>query len=70
MFNIENGEQLTKLYLKSDVVFIAEVIEKFVKVSIEEYDINLLYCVSLPCYTYQIGMKNTDTKLQTVRKKI
>ena len=36
VFDIENGEELTKLYLKSDVSLVADVFEKFVKVSIEE----------------------------------
>ena len=47
-FDNKNGEALTKLYCKSDVSSLAGVIEKFVKVSTEEYGINLLYSVSLP----------------------
>ena len=53
MFGIKNGEELTKLYCKSDVILIADVIEKFIKVSTEEYGLNPLYSVSLPSYTYQ-----------------
>ena len=48
LFNIKNGEELTKLYCKSDVISLADVMEKFVKVSFEEYGIYPLYCVSLP----------------------
>ena len=62
-FNIKNGE-LTEKYLKSDVILLADVFEKFIKISIEEYRINPLYCVSLPGYTWQCGMKHTDIKLQ------
>ena len=43
--------------------------EKFVKVSFEEYGINPLYCVSLPGYTYQCALKYTDIKLQTLQDK-
>ena len=43
--------------------------EKFVKVSFEEYGIYFLYCVSLPGYTYQYCLKYTDTKLQTLQDK-
>ena len=68
-FDIENGEELTELFLKSDVILLADVFEKFFKISIEEYGINLLYCVSLPGYTWQCGMKYTDINLQTLQDK-
>ena len=61
-FNIKNGEQLTNLYSKSDVILLADVFEKFVNVSTEEYKINPLFCVSLPGYTYQCALKYTNTK--------
>ena len=69
LFDLKNGEGLTKLYCKSDVILLADVIEKFVKVSFEEYGINPLYCVSLPGYTYQCALKYTDIKLQTIQDK-
>ena len=69
LFDIKNGEELTKLYCKSDVILLADVIEKLVKVSFEEYGINPLYCVSLPGYTYQCALKYTDIKLQTLQDK-
>ena len=69
LFNIKNGEELTELYLKSDVILLSDVFEKFIKISIEEYGINPLYCVSLPGYTWQCGMKYTDIKLQTLQDK-
>ena len=69
LFNIKDGKQLTKLYCKSDVILLADVIEKFVKVSFEEYGINPLYCVILPGYTYQCALKYTDIKLQTLQDK-
>ena len=69
LFHIKDGEELTKLYCKSDVIFLADVFEKFVKVSTKEYKINPLYCVSLPGYTYQCALKYTDIKLQTLQSK-
>ena len=69
LFDIKNGEELTKLYCKSDVILLADVIEKFVKVSFEEYAINLLYCVSLPGYIYQCALKYIDIKLHTLQDK-
>ena len=57
------------MFCKSDVILLADVFEKFVKVSTEEYRINPLYCVSLPGYTYQSALKYTDIKLQTLQDK-
>ena len=58
IFNIKNGEELTEVYLKSDVLLLACVFEKFIKVSINEFDINPLYSVSLLGYSWQCGKKN------------
>ena len=69
MLDIKNGAELTKLYCKSDVILLADVFEKFIKVSTEEYIINPLYCASLPGYTYQCVLKYTDIKLQTLQDK-
>ena len=68
-FNIKNGEELTQIYLKSDVLLLACVFEKFIKVSVNEFDINPLYCVSLPGYTWQCGLKYTGINLQTLQDK-
>ena len=69
MFIIKNGEKSTELYLKSDVLLLACVLEKFIKVSINEFDINPLYCVSLPAYTWQCRLKYTGINLQTLQDK-
>ena len=68
-FNIKNGKELTELYLKSDVILLADVFEKFIKISVEEYGINPLYCVSLPGYTWQCGLKYTGINLRTLQDK-
>ena len=65
-FNIKNGEELTEIYFKSDVLLLTCVFEKFIKVSVNEFDINPLYCVSLPGYTWQCGLKFTGINLQTL----
>ena len=68
-FNIKNGEELTELYLKSDILLLACVFEKFIKISVNQYDINPLYFVSLPGYTWQCGLKYTGINLQTLQDK-
>ena len=68
-FNIKNGEQLTEIYLKSDVLLLACVFEKFIEISIDQFDINPLYCVSLPGYTWNCVLKYTGINLQTLQDK-
>ena len=43
--------------------------EKFIKESVNEFGINPLYCVSLPGFTWQCGLKYTGIKLQTLQDK-
>ena len=69
LFNFKDGEELIRLYCKSDVILLADVFENFVKVSTEEYGINPLYCVSLLGYTYQCALEYTDIELQTLQVK-
>ena len=69
LFNTKNGEELTEKYLKSDVLLLACVFGKFIKLSVNEYGINPLYCVSLPGYTWQCGLKYTGINLQTLQDK-
>ena len=69
LFDIESGEELTKLYIKSDINLLADDFERFNKKSFEEYGINPQYCVSLPGYTWHCRMKYSDIKLQTLQDK-
>ena len=50
-------------------MLLACVFEKFLPVSIKEFGINSLYCVSLPGYTWQCGLKFTGINLQTLQDK-
>ena len=53
--------------MKSDVLLLVCVFEKFIKVSVNEFGINPLYCVSLPGYTWQCGLKYTGINVQTLQ---
>ena len=44
--------------------------EKFKKVSINEFGINLLHCVGLPGYTWRCGLKYTGINLQTLQDNV
>ena len=68
-FKIKTGKELTELYLKTDVVLLAVVFEKFIIVSLNEFKINPLYCVSLPGYTWECGLNYTGIILQTLQDK-
>ena len=53
LFNLKNWEELTRLYARNGVLLLACVFEKVIKVSINVFGINLLYCGSVPGYTWQ-----------------
>ena len=64
---IKNGRELTMLYLKMDVLQLADVFENFVESSTREYKINPLYSYSLPGYTWKAGLKLTNIKLDFIK---
>ena len=66
---IENGRELTMLYLKMDVLQLADVFENFVESSTREYKINHLYSYSLPGYTWKAGLKLTKNNLDYIKCK-
>ena len=55
--------------MKSDVILLADVLEKFIKVSTKEYGFNPFLCVSSPSHTNQCAFKHTDINLQTLQDK-
>ena len=66
-YKIKDGDELTQLFLKSDVLLLACVFEKFIGVSDNNFGINPFYCVSLSGYTWQYGLKYTGMILQTLQ---
>ena len=67
LFNIKNGEELTYLYSKSDVLLLTCVFEKIAKVSVNEFSIIPLCFVSSPGYTWECGLNHTGINLQTLQ---
>ena len=68
-FNVRNGQEITELYLKMDVLQLAEIFENFVEKATLEYGINPLYSYSLPGYTWKAGLKPTNIKLDFLKDK-
>ena len=68
-FNVANGQELTMIYLKMDVLQLADVFEIFVEKATLEYNINPLYSYSLPGYTWKAGLKITKIKLDFIKDK-
>ena len=66
-FNVKNGQELTMLYLKMDVLQLADVFEMFVEKATLEYSINPLYYYSLPGYTWKAGLNFTNIKLDFIK---
>ena len=66
LFNIKNGRELTELYNKADVIPLADVFEKFVKVSETEFGMNPSYHISLPGTTWSNGLKYTKIELELI----
>ena len=57
------------LYLKMDVLQLADVFENFFEKATLEYSINPLYSYSLPGYTWKAGSKLTNIKLDFIKDK-
>ena len=53
LFRNKNEEGLTRLYMKTDIILLADVFEKFIKVSNKDYGNIPLYCVSTCSYSLQ-----------------
>ena len=60
---------MTQIYLKSDVILLADIFEKIFKVFIKEFDNNPLYCVSLPRHTWLCVLKYTNNKFPILQDK-
>ena len=48
---------------------LADVFEKFIKASLNEFKINPVHCASVPGYTWDCGLKYSGINLQTLQDK-
>ena len=68
-FRVKNGQELTIIYFKMDVLQLADVFETFVEKATLEYGINPWYSYFLPGYTWKAGLKLTNIKLDFIKDK-
>ena len=68
-FKVKNLEELTQFFFKNRCFITCLCVEDFIKVSVQEFGINHLCCVSLPGYTWQCGLKYSCINLQTLQDK-
>ena len=67
LINIRNGRELTELCNKADVIILADIFEKFIKISLSEFGINPLYHISLPGSTRSNGLRYTKSELELIK---
>ena len=63
---MQNMEDFHNVYVNLDVVLLADCMENFRRVGIEEYGINPAHCWTLAGYTWQCCLKMTNLELQLI----
>ena len=63
-FKIQNHGQFIDLYLKSDVLLLSDLFEKFRAVNLNYFQIDPCHCYSAPGLTWQAGLKYTAINLE------
>ena len=76
-YNINDGEELTLFYIKSDVCLLTDIFQKFIKISSQEDEIDILVCqlsklylaMLLKIYWYQLTNIKRSRSVPTTRNK-
>ena len=64
VFNLKNVGEYHDLYLKTDVILLANVFEAFRDTCLEYYQLNLAHFYTLPGLAWQACLKRTGVKLE------
>ena len=67
LFCIKNGRELTQISNTADVILLAQIFQKFIKVSISELGVNPLYHISLPGTTWSNALRYTRVELELIK---
>ena len=66
MFKIKNLGEYHNLYLKTDVLLLTDVVEKFIKTCLDYYSLDPCHYFSTPGLSFNAMLKMTGVKLQTI----
>ena len=66
MFKINNLGEYHDLYLKTDVLLLTDVFEKFIKTCLDYYSLDPCHYFSAPGLNFDAMLKMTGVKLQTI----
>lgn len=65
-FNIKTLQEYTNIYLKTDVLLLADVFENFRTASISSYHLDPAHYFTLPGYSWDAMLKITNTKIELI----
>lgn len=65
-FNVQNILEYTDVYLRTDVLLLADVFENFRKASLESYGLDPAHYFTLPGYSWDAMLKITKVKIELI----
>ncbi|XP_054275402.1 uncharacterized protein LOC128994697 [Macrosteles quadrilineatus] len=66
-FNIKDLGQYSDLYLLTDVLLLTDIFEHFRDASLKSHQLDPAYYITLPSYSWDCMLKNTNVKLETIQ---
>ena len=66
MFEIKNLGEYHDLYLKTDVLLLCDVFEKFISVCLKDYGLDPCHYYSSPGFSWDAMLKMADIKLEKI----
>lgn len=66
IFNIKNLGEYTELYLKSDVILLADIFEKFRKACMENYKLDPAFYITAPSLSFDAMLLKTKVQLELI----
>jgi len=67
IFGIKNFGEYQDLYLKTDVLLLSDVFEKFRRVAMKNYGLDPIHYYTLPGYAWDVMLKTTEVKIELMK---